>query len=888
MLRIGEMKQTLPWNVTGIPPEAREAARSAASREGLSVGDWLTRRIYSESRSAPTPPPAEPRYPTEARYTVAETRFAAPEPHIEPPPPYRYDRDSETRRDRDELMHRLARTEAETESAFRRIDETLRGLGRRLESTERSQNEAKLAMHAAATEINAATREQAKSFSHLAERMEHVERHADSGALRDAVRGLHQGLSRLADQIARTATESSGQINALAGNLDTLSEKIVATRSESHRLAGDLEDRLNQLTERLARSEGTEERVQEAMGRLTERLTRSEERVEGTEERIQEAMGRLAERLARSEERVDGAEERVQEAMGRHLTSIERNLEGLAERLDQTERGRGDTDNAYVEAFQSLSSRLEAAEKHSREALSEFRLALQEMNRRIDVVDAGSPSYDAFAPPPAMAAPVAPVVPLATSSFERDETPSFELPPFPEMPSFDDAPPMAELPPFTGDGYRGPRDPFAPPAADIEVSSFATPLDDVRQQKTADDYLSAARRAAQAAAETDPGRKGRLSLASPRASTAQAPETVASKRKPVLAVAAILLLLAGAALYLVSQGLSPVASDTAGTQIAAPLAGDSATPTDLLVLPPVQGPADATAPADPLTTVPSAADQAPPSTATLDQYDLAAPAPTRPLPDTETQTAAIAAPEAAPSTAPTPVVPEVTGAAQEAVSGPALSAPQTAGTGTAPIDRLLSQARAGSPAAALVLGLKYLDGDGVAASDSEGVRWLRIAAEQGEPVAQYRLGSLFERGRGVPADPSQATFWYEQSATNGNRKAMHNLAVAYADGVGVEKNLGEAARWFRAAADLGLTDSQFNLAVLYERGMGVPASLSEAYKWYFIAAQQGDAEARTRVDALATQLPEDQRLAAERAAAGYTPQPIDQAANEPPTIAQIQ
>ena len=70
--------------------------------------------------------------------------------------------------------------------------------------------------------------------------------------------------------------------------------------------------------------------------------------------------------------------------------------------------------------------------------------------------------------------------------------------------------------------------------------------------------------------------------------------------------------------------------------------------------------------------------------------------------------------------------------------------------------------------------------------------------------------------------------------------------------------------------------------------MGVPASLSEAYKWYFIAAQQGDAEARTRVDALATQLPEDQRLAAERAAAGYTPQPIDQAANEPPTIAQIQ
>src|SRR5476649_1842484 len=39
------MRAELPWNVAGIPPEAREAARAAARREGLSVGEWLTRRI---------------------------------------------------------------------------------------------------------------------------------------------------------------------------------------------------------------------------------------------------------------------------------------------------------------------------------------------------------------------------------------------------------------------------------------------------------------------------------------------------------------------------------------------------------------------------------------------------------------------------------------------------------------------------------------------------------------------------------------------------------------------------------------------------------------------------------------------------------------------------
>jgi hypothetical protein len=44
-----EMKQNLPWSVSGIPPEAREAARAAASREGMSLGDWLTQRILDEA-----------------------------------------------------------------------------------------------------------------------------------------------------------------------------------------------------------------------------------------------------------------------------------------------------------------------------------------------------------------------------------------------------------------------------------------------------------------------------------------------------------------------------------------------------------------------------------------------------------------------------------------------------------------------------------------------------------------------------------------------------------------------------------------------------------------------------------------------------------------------
>ena len=149
-------------------------------------------------------------------------------------------------------------------------------------------------------------------------------------------------------------------------------------------------------------------------------------------------------------------------------------------------------------------------------------------------------------------------------------------------------------------------------------------------------------------------------------------------------------------------------------------------------------------------------------------------------------------------------------------SAPVLPVPQThSGTSSAavapvvppaPIDRLTKLATAGNAKAELIVGLKYLDGDGVPVSEPDAAKWLERAAEAGLPVAQYRLGTMFERGRGVTADAAKSVHWYALAAQAGNRKAMHNLAVAYASGSGVAKNLSEAARWFSKAAALGLSE----------------------------------------------------------------------------------
>ncbi|HXJ00376.1 MAG TPA: tetratricopeptide repeat protein, partial [Micropepsaceae bacterium] len=199
--------------------------------------------------------------------------------------------------------------------------------------------------------------------------------------------------------------------------------------------------------------------------------------------------------------------------------------------------------------------------------------------------------------------------------------------------------------------------------------------------------------------------------------------------------------------------------------------------------------------------------------------------------------------------------------------------------GTSSLAQLMARANTGDAMAEMSLGLKYADGDGVPANETEAAFWLQKAAEAGQAVAQYRLGTLYERGRGVPTDAHQALRWYGEAASHGNRRAMHNLAVVYADGTGTEKNFQEAARWFKDAAELGLTDSQFNLAVLYERGLGVKESLAEAYKWYAIAAASGDAESKARLEALTNQITPADRKAADDAAKAYKPRPIDIAAN---------
>jgi localization factor PodJL len=81
------------------------------------------------------------------------------------------------------------------------------------------------------------------------------------------------------------------------------------------------------------------------------------------------------------------------------------------------------------------------------------------------------------------------------------------------------------------------------------------------------------------------------------------------------------------------------------------------------------------------------------------------------------------------------------------------------------------------------------------------------------------------------------------AAHNGDGAAAYEIAVRFASGRGVATNMPEAARWFERAAHAGFAAAQFRLGSLYEKGHGVKKDLDKARDNYMAAAAQGNAKA---------------------------------------------
>lgn len=933
------MRSGVPWSVKGIEPEAREAAKQAARRAGVTLGAWLNQIIMDTGTDEVGQQEAAP-MASQSHY--ADPRQVAPQPAT-PEPRTGLDPVAEAVR---ELVQRVDGSERRTAELTRKLETTVGQLAARIDRPEHDMDE----RYSDARTIDPLERK----LQQLGERMERAERGRGGGGMRGedtrTIQTLEKAVNAVVDHLETSERRTEDTLGEIRQTLASLSHRIETAeedteREDARKRAHALEGALTQLVTRMEKMETGfnglgSQTVEAALKAIEEKSNADNQRA--TIERLQKSLEHMAERVEHAEQRTDETAktfETTVTSVVQKLEDIDRSrrteipdalaarLEQMAQRLEQNEHLTVEAAQTVERAIAGVSENLTATESRDREALSSLQTMIERMTSRLSHLEKEtkavkaratlSPQINAgglaagFAPtgpgfgaqgfeaPPLMNPEMNPGMPPGMNpgmggnlgpSFGADdwaqpgtgERPSANLraphaaaPRRHETPASDEVPPFYNTPQHEPESYE---DKDAPPpfATDNPEEGFygqaqmrgaaddgIIPPDPVEPpgnagQRAANDFLAAARRAAQAAAQDGQTRQEPYYGAAPAPGFADPSPRFAAqepsesrRRKLIIGVAAsfiALAMLAGAYVML-NSGPAPAPSiserNITGTAPAvlearpSPAAKPEATPEDAGT-----GNAAAGEAGTPASTPSSAGKQAAP-----DEALVPATASPATAPSATAKSAGQATLTPAPSLAPAPSEPVETTAMEPARV------------------TLMEAATRGDAAAQYAVGQRYANGEDIAQDMSEAAKWFERAAKQGLAIAQYRLATQYEKGRGVTQNDATARNWYEKAAAAGNVKAMHNLAVIHAEGRGTAQDFKTAARWFTQAADYGLGDSQYNLAILNERGLGIEKNLVDAYKWLDIAARGGDKGAGAKRDAIATELSADD-LAKAKIAAG--------------------
>lgn len=120
----------------------------------------------------------------------------------------------------------------------------------------------------------------------------------------------------------------------------------------------------------------------------------------------------------------------------------------------------------------------------------------------------------------------------------------------------------------------------------------------------------------------------------------------------------------------------------------------------------------------------------------------------------------------------------------------------------------------------------------------DAARWCSAAAKAGFPAAQVVLGQLLLDGRGVERDAHIAFTWFEKAADAGDIEACNMMGRCYEQGWGVPTNPQRAIEAFEIAAQAGHAWGQVNLAQMLMRA-GDPADRPRCFVLFKAAAESG-------------------------------------------------
>ena len=746
------MKSRVPWSVKGIEPEAREAAKDAARRAGMTVGEWLNHVIIDAGEDEP---------PRGRRRTDH--------------PAFREGGDAEL----DDIFGALSEISDRLESTERTSSAALNTVTRSVEETRARLHSLETGEHPSLDPDSNQDDRNGDYFGSLEQRLQAIEDSVGKDKRLDSLRQLEESLAKAAAQIGAsqqaTETRLSANEKAVHAIQTEIREQIEAESEQTGAALQEIRTAIEGLESRFGSDEGGAGSPQEYMEMtasrlraLGEELKRSDDRLCDLEQSIEE-VGSAAE-ASSSEATAAQIEATVERTVQTMLQPLEHKIEALSTAVEAMRRSAAapayEPEDGTVESAAPLAH---APTLHDPQPEAED-LPHTEGDAHVEYDDLlgeieAEAEYDSVSKHAAteLEAPADPIYPEEEEAFAEDDTGlnagDVSLADLAEdhdlLPAYADDEPEPDVPldpPMSAQRFDEPVD--SEESSDLYGAETSEAVDE--PEAPPENYLEAARRAARAAAESSGGKS------SSRAKPDETPKSTPSGAARGLVaggVAAAFLALGAGALVLIPEARAPFGS----------LLGSNSTASSDAAIEGERG-ADATANEPNL------------EGATEVARDV-----------TELQSAAASGDPSA-----------LTEVARLALAGetPGLTLSEDEAA-----QMLLKAAYQNHTQAQFELAQLYENGRGLPEDAAAARRWYERAATEGHRQSMHMLAVLHARGDGGPRDFQQAAEWFERAANMGLTDSQYNLGVLYEQGNGVERDFGQAYFWYSLGARSGDDDA---------------------------------------------------------------------------------
>jgi TPR repeat protein len=142
------------------------------------------------------------------------------------------------------------------------------------------------------------------------------------------------------------------------------------------------------------------------------------------------------------------------------------------------------------------------------------------------------------------------------------------------------------------------------------------------------------------------------------------------------------------------------------------------------------------------------------------------------------------------------------------------------------------------PQSQAMLGVWYLEGNGVVPCTAKAVYWLGLAVRSGNAFALTHLGWCYANGIGLETNHQTAIDCITE-ASQREPFAYYHLGRCYQDGISVGVDAKLAVEYFEAAAAMGVPEAHYALGVCYLSGEGVHLDTEKAFAIFLEAAEGG-------------------------------------------------